>query len=79
MAIGKISGVMLKDNLERQGVNLAFDGNLAYLDVTNRRLGVGTSTPAYSLDAPGNVRAAYWYSSVVYNKDLWNTIILVRA
>jgi hypothetical protein len=58
MAIGKISGVMLKDNLERQGVNLSFDGNLAYLDVTNRRLGVGTASPQYGLDVPANVRLA---------------------
>ena len=58
MAIGKISGVMLKDNLERQGVNLSFDGNLAYLDVTNRRLGVGTDSPQYGLDVPANVRLA---------------------
>jgi hypothetical protein len=58
MAIGKISGVMLKDNLERQGVNLSFDGNLAYLDVTNRRLGVGTDSPQYGLDVPANVRVA---------------------
>ena len=56
MAIGKISGVMLKDNLERQGVDLAFDGNLVYLDVTTRRLGVGTSSPQYGLDVPANVR-----------------------
>ena len=58
MAIGKISGVMLKDNLERQGVNLSFDGNLVYLDVTNRRLGVGTASPQYGLDVPANVRLA---------------------
>jgi hypothetical protein len=58
MAIGKISGVMLKDNLERQGVNLSFDGNLLYLDVTARRLGVGTASPQYGLDVPANVRLA---------------------
>jgi hypothetical protein len=58
MAIGKISGVMLKDNLERQGVNLSFDGNLVYLDVTTRRLGVGTSSPQHGLDVPANVRLA---------------------
>jgi hypothetical protein len=58
VAIGKISGVMLKDNLERQGVDLSIDGNLAYFDVTARRLGVGTGAPAYSLDVPGNVRVS---------------------
>ena len=58
MAIGKIKGPMLYDNLERQGVDLSFDGNLVYLDVTARRLGVGTDTPQYGLDVPANVRVA---------------------
>jgi hypothetical protein len=58
MAIGKIKGPMLYDNLERQGVNLSFDGNLLYLDVNSRRIGVGTESPQYSLDVPANVRLA---------------------
>lgn len=58
MAIGKIKGPMLYDNLERQGVDLSFDGNLLYLDVTTRRLGVGTNTPQYGLDVPANVKLA---------------------
>ena len=63
MAIGKISGLLLQDNLERQGANtaprnLSIDGNLAYFDVSNRRLGINTSTPGYSFDSPGNVRLA---------------------
>jgi len=49
---------MLKDNLERQGVDIALDGNLAYFDVTNRRVGIQTSSPQYTLDVPGNVRLA---------------------
>lgn len=49
---------MLFDNLERQGVDLSFDGNLLYLDVTDRRLGVGTNNPEYGLDVPANVRLA---------------------
>lgn len=49
---------MLKDNLERQGVDLAFDGNLVYLDVTTRSLGVGTDNPQHSLDVLGNARLA---------------------
>lgn len=57
MAIGKISGVMLQSNLERQGVNLSFDGNLVYFDVNNRRLGIKTTSPQYELDVAGTVRA----------------------
>ncbi len=49
---------MLYDDLARQGVNLSFDGNLVYLDVTARRLGVGTASPQYGLDVPANVRLA---------------------
>jgi hypothetical protein len=48
MAIGKIKGPMLYDDLARQGVNLSFDGNLVYLDVTARRLGV--AQPVHSTD-----------------------------
>jgi hypothetical protein len=58
MAIGKISGQMLFDNLQRLGVDLAIDGNLAYFDVTNRRVGISTSTPQYAFDSAGNARIA---------------------
>lgn len=56
MAIGKITGPMLFSNLERQGVNLAIDANLAYYDVTNRFFGINTTAPAYALDSAGNAR-----------------------
>ena len=49
---------MLQTNLERQGINLSVDGNLIYADVSNRRVGINTSNPQYSLDSPGNVRVA---------------------
>ena len=58
MAIGRISGPMLFSNLERQGVDLAFDSNLVYLDVANRRVGITNSSPQYTIDSPGNVKLA---------------------
>ena len=58
MAIGRISGPMLFSNLERQGVDLAFDSNLVYLDVISRRVGINNTSPQYSIDNPGNVRLA---------------------
>ena len=58
MAIGRISGPMLFSNLDRQGVDLAFDSNLVYLDVTNRRVGISNTSPQYAIDSPGNVRLA---------------------
>lgn len=49
MAIGRISGPMLLPNLERQGVNLAIDGNLILFDVTSRTITIGNTVPLYSL------------------------------
>lgn len=53
MAIGRISGSMLKSNLTRNGVDLAFETNILYLDVTNARVGIGTSTPSTALEVNG--------------------------
>lgn len=57
MAIGRISGQMLYNDLERQGINLAFDSNLLYLDVVNRRVGVKNTNPLYELDISGTIRS----------------------
>jgi len=54
MAIGRISGSVLKSNLTRNGVDLAFETNLLYLDVTNSRVGIGTSEPTAALHVNGN-------------------------
>ena len=54
MAIGRISGSVLKSNLTRNGVDLAFETNLLYLDVTNNRVGIGTSEPNTALHVVGN-------------------------
>ena len=57
MAIGRISGPLLKANLLREGVNLAFENDLLYLDVNNSRVGINTDTPEYDLDVNGTTRA----------------------
>jgi hypothetical protein len=57
MAIGRISGSVLKSNLTRNGVDLAFETNLLYLDVTNSRVGIGTSEPTTTLQVSGTVTA----------------------
>jgi len=54
MAIGRISGSVLKSNLTRNGVDLAFETNLLYLDVTNSRVGIGTSEPSTALHVVGD-------------------------
>ena len=61
MAIGRITGPMLFSNLDRQGVNLAIDTNLVYIDVSNRRLGVGNTSPGYTLDVNGNAHLGNLY------------------
>jgi hypothetical protein len=56
MAIGRISGPLLKQNLIRDGVNLAFETDLLYLDVVNSRIGINSSSPEYALDIVGTAR-----------------------
>ena len=57
MAVGRISGPLLKSNLIRNGIDLAFDTDLLYLDVNNRRIGINTSNPQYELDVSGTTRS----------------------
>jgi hypothetical protein len=56
MAVGRITGPLLKANLLRDGVDLAFEDDLLYLDVNNLRVGIKTSTPQYDLDVNGTTR-----------------------
>jgi hypothetical protein len=53
MAIGRISGQMLKANLLRSGTDLAFETNLLVLDVSNSFVGIGTATPSRQLHISG--------------------------
>ena len=57
MAIGRISGPLLKANLLRENVNLAFENDLLYLDVNNSRIGINNDNPQYDLDVVGTTRA----------------------
>ena len=56
MAIGRISGPLLKSNLLRDGNDLAFETDLLYLDVNTRRIGVNNSSPTTDLDVTGTTR-----------------------
>ena len=56
-AIGRISGPLLKSNLIRNGIDLAFETDLLYLDVNNQRIGIKNATPQYELDITGTIRA----------------------
>jgi len=57
MAVGRISGPLLKANLIRDGVNLAFETDLLYLDVNNNRIGVNKVAPTTDLDVNGTTRS----------------------
>jgi hypothetical protein len=46
----------LKANLIRDGVDLAFETDLLYLDVNNSRIGVNNAAPQYDLDISGTTR-----------------------
>jgi hypothetical protein len=55
MAINRISGNILQDNLQR-GANLSIQGNLVYVDIDNVRLGVNTSATTHTLTVAGNAK-----------------------
>ena len=52
-ALGRISGQLLKDNLTREGRELAFDTDLLFLNVGDRRIGANTDVPTKTLDISG--------------------------
>jgi hypothetical protein len=54
--VGRIGGQVLTDNLLRAGVDLAFETDLLYLNVTNDRIGINDATPVYDLDVSTDVR-----------------------
>jgi hypothetical protein len=54
MAITKVVGNILADNLQR-GANLSIQGNLAFFDITNSRVGILNSSPTAPLHVIGNI------------------------
>ena len=56
MAVGRISGPLLKSNLIRNGIDLAFETDLLYLDVNNQRVGIKNSSTQHELDVTGTSR-----------------------
>jgi hypothetical protein len=57
--IGRISGPLLSADLLRNGVDLAFETDLLYLDVNNGRIGINTDTPSRSLAVLGTSLTDY--------------------
>lgn len=56
MAIARVSGNILQDNLQR-GANLAVQGNLVFFDVVNDRVGIRTVSTTHDLTVAGNLLA----------------------
>ena len=67
MAVGQISGQMLKDDLQRDGVDLAFETDLIYLDVTNMRVGINTNSPTHDLTVNGTAKSTNFEVSSTAN------------
>ncbi len=78
MAINKISGNILADNLQR-GANLAVQGNLIYFDVTNNRVGVLKSSPSSALDVVGTLTVGNIAVSSIGNISMGNQWINLLA
>ena len=57
MAIQRVSGNILQDNLQR-GANLSIQGNLAFFDVTNSRVGILTTEPQDEFNVIGVANAS---------------------
>lgn len=53
--LGRISGPLLAANLLRNGVDLAFETDLIYIDVANGRIGIRTDGPDKELDVNGTI------------------------
>ena len=64
MSVGRISGPLLKSNLERNGIDLYFantisDTALLYVDVNTGRIGVNTNTPTDTIEIAGTARGQF--------------------
>jgi hypothetical protein len=54
--VGRISGPLLTANLERNGIDLAFETDLIYFDVSTGRVGIRTNSPTNELHNPETTR-----------------------
>ena len=65
------TSVLLKSNLIRNGIDLAFETDLLYLDVNNNRIGINTATQ-HELDVSGTIRS----TNVVLDKLTAGNIVI---
>ena len=74
MAISFVAGSMLNSDLVRT-TNLAFNGDLIYLDVSGNRVGINTSSPASTLEVVGNITVGNILIPNVGNVSVGNVYI----
>lgn len=60
---------MLKDDLLRDNVDLAFETDLLYLDVVGRKVGINQDVPVYDLDVTSNIRTTDLIVDNIANLD----------
>lgn len=80
--LGRISGKLLADNLERNGIPLAFETDLLYLDTENSRIGINTDAPTYEFTVNGDTLAKDVLSSnsaVIDNLSLQSSNIFTTT
>jgi hypothetical protein len=74
MTISFVAGSMLNSNLVRD-TDLAFNGNLLYIDYTGNTVGVGTASPATAFEVVGNITVGNIVIPNVGNVSLGNVNI----
>lgn len=67
--VGKISGPLLKSNLERNGVNLSVETDLLYIDVITGRVGINTPAPASDFEVNGTAKVTSIIVDNIYISD----------
>lgn len=63
--LGRISGQLLKDNLTRQGTDLAFDTDLLYLNVNSRYISINTDITSKPLFVNGEFQTTNFITTSI--------------
>ncbi len=66
--LGRIGGKLLNPNLERDGIDLAFETDLLYFDVNEKRIGINNDSPIFDLEV-NNINTSNLEVTVQANID----------
>jgi hypothetical protein len=76
--VGRISGPLLFANLERNGIDLAFETDLIYLDVTGNKIGIRNASPSNEIQILDTTRTVSLIADTqanIANFDIQTTTI----